>query len=262
MNLSRSTVDAILCARMGSSRLPGKIMLPVAGRPMLQFTIERLRHSSRIARLVVATSNRLEDDAVARLCDRLSVPCYRGSVDDVVDRVYRCARHYDMAHIAFFGGDNPLIDPSVCDEIIGVYLSSLGSYDYVTNNFPPTYPDGQEVEVTSFQTMKTVWLEAKGERQREHLLTVLWDNPQRFRIFNVTLQPNLHHERWTLDFPEDYKFLNSVVESLYPTNPMFGMQDVIDYLNKHPELREINAMHSGYYPWLEPRPSNPSRHHQ
>ena len=251
MTLLIAAVDAILCARMGSSRLPGKTLLPAVGKPMLQLTIERLQRSRRRGRLVVATSDQAEDDAIAKLCDRLDVPCYRGSADDVLDRVYRCACHYAMAHVAHFGADNPLIDPSLCDEIIGVYLSNLGRWDYVTNNCPPTYPDGQEVEVTLFAALETAWREATDPRHREHLLTFLWENPQRFRIHNVTHEPNLHHERWTLDFPEDYEFLRAVFEALYPTNQAFGMWDVIDYLDAHPELREINAIHRDYYPWVK-----------
>ena len=250
MSPSISAVDAILCARMGCSRLPGKALLPAAGKPMLELTIERLMCSRRLARLVVATSDQIEDDAIFKLCARLGVLSYRGSAEDLLDRVYQCARHYAMAHVAYFGADNPLIDPSLCDETIGVYLSNMGSWDYVTNNYPPTYPDGQEVEVTSFEALETAWREATDPRHREHLLTYLWENPQRFRIHNLTQTPNLHYERWTLDFPEDYEFLRIVFEALYPTKPAFGMWDVIDYLDRHPELRKINIMHRGYYPWL------------
>lgn len=126
MTQSTSSVDAILCARMGSSRLPGKSLLPAVGKPILELTIERLRRSRHIARLVVATSDRTEDDVIADLCVRLDVPCFRGSAEELLDRAYWCARHYTTAHVGYFGADNPLIDLSLVDEIIGVYLSNLG----------------------------------------------------------------------------------------------------------------------------------------
>lgn len=250
-------VDAILCARVGSSRLPRKILLPVVGKPILQLTLERLRYSRQIARLVVATTVQEEDDEVAHLCDRLSLQCYRGSAEDVLDRVYSCARHYGMQHIAHFGADNPLIDPNLCDDVIGVYIEKSGGWDCVTNNRIqdqlPTYPDGQEVEVISFAALETVWREEKNPRRREHLLSFLRENPQRFRIRKLNHVPDLHHERWTLDYPEDYEFLCVVFENLYPHSPWFSMRDIITFLDENPHVRKINAMHVGYT-WYKGHP--------
>ncbi|MCH7564855.1 MAG: glycosyltransferase family protein [Gemmatimonadetes bacterium] len=244
-----ATIDAIVCARIGSSRLPAKVLLPIVGRPVLQVVLERLRRSERIGRVVVATSAEPEDTPIVDLCVKLAVPTFRGSALDVLDRVYRCAVHFEMVHVAYFGADNPLIDPSLCDEIIGVYLEDLGEWDYVTNNLPPTFPDGVEVEVLSLAALEIAWREAEGPPYREHLLTYLWDNPQRFRIRNVAQATDMNWERWTLDFEEDYELVRRVFEALHPKKPNFGMWDVVAYLDKNPQLRSLNAMHRGAYPW-------------
>lgn len=131
-----------------------------------------------------------------------------------------------------------------------MYVDNLGKWDYVTNNYPPSYPDGEEVEIISLEVLDTAWREATDVYYRKYLLTYLWENAQRFRIRNVAHEPNLHQERWTLDFQADYELLRSLFEALYPVNPLFGMEDIIEYLDAHPELRRINAMHRDYYPWL------------
>lgn len=239
-------IGAILRVRMASSRLPGKVLLPAAGKRMLLHTLERLRRSQLLDPIVVATSEDASDDPIVDLCKSADAPCFRGSLDDVLDRFYQCATAYQMQHIAEFKGDNPLIDPVVCDQIGKIYLDHVGQYDYVTNNHPPTYPDGQEVEIFPYSALATAWKEAKEPFQREHVTPFIWDQPERFRVLNVRMDPNLHHERWTLDYPEDYTFLRAVFEGLYPGNPAFSMKDVIRFLDAHPELRKINEVHAGY----------------
>lgn len=244
------TVGAVVRARIASSRLPGKTLLEAAGKTMLEHTLERLARSRLLGPIVVATTVLPEDDAVVDLCRAVGVPCFRGSADDVLDRVYSCAKEYAMEHVAHFGADNPLIDPAVCDEILEVYVS--GSWDYVTNNLPPTYPDGQEVEVTSFDVLERVWADAREPHHREHMLTYLWEHRGRFRIRNVERRPSLADERWTLDHPEDYELVRAIFEALYPSRPGFSVDDVLGFLDARPELREVNAHLRCAYPWLGP----------
>jgi spore coat polysaccharide biosynthesis protein SpsF len=238
-------VGAVVRARMASNRLPGKTLLEAAGKTMLEHTVERLARSRLLGPIVVATTALTEDDDVAGVCHAIGVPCFRGSPDDVLDRVYSCAKHHALEHVAHFGADNPLIDASVCDEILEVYVD--GSWDYVTNNLPPTYPDGQEVEVTSFSALERTWSEAQEQRHREHVLTYIWEHPDRFRIRNVERRPPLADERWTLDYPEDYELLRAVFEALHPANPAFGIDDVLAFLDAHPELRALNSAHRRPY---------------
>jgi spore coat polysaccharide biosynthesis protein SpsF len=145
-----------------------------------------------------------------------------------------------MEHVGHFGADNPLIDPALCDAVIGIYLE--GGWDYVTNNLPPTVPDGEEVEVTSYAALDTAAREASDPRHREHLLTFLWEHPDRFRIRNVTREPSLHHERWTVDTPEDWELVRAVFDAL---DPGFTIADVIAFLDEHPQLRTA----PGSYDW-------------
>lgn len=210
---------------MESTRLPGKALLRAAGKTMLEHTVERLSRSRRIDRIVVATTREPADDAIADVCSSIGVDCFRGSADDVLGRVFACASECGMTDVAHFGADNPLIDPAICDEVIGVYLD--GGWEYVTNNFPPSYPDGEEVEVTSFPALERVEREATKPHQREHFLTYIWENPQSFLIRNVTHEPNLHHLRWTLDTPQDWDVVGRVFEQLYGENPTFGVADIV-----------------------------------
>lgn len=243
------SVDAVLRARATSTRLPGKTLLEAAGKTMLEHTVNRVSAARRIDRVVVATTESPEDDAIGRLCERIGVPSFRGSETDVLGRVHDCAKLFGMEHVAHFGADNPLVDPAICDEVIDVYLA--GDWDYVTNNYPPTFPDGLEVEVTSFAVLETIAAEATDARHREHLLTYVWDHPERFRIRNVERSPALNHERWTLDAPEDVPLVTAVLEALAPVNPEFGLADVLEYLDARPELRPPPASQAERYDWLE-----------
>jgi spore coat polysaccharide biosynthesis protein SpsF len=231
---------------MRSERLPGKVLMPAAGKPLLCHMIERLRKSRFLEDIVVATTRDDADQPIVDLCLGESIPCFRGHADDVLDRFYSCAREFQMTHIALLGADNPLIDADVCDQVLGVYLERASELDYVSNHHPPTYPDGQDVEVLPFPTLEKAWQEARKPFQREHATPFIWDQPELFRCHNVVMQPDLHRERWTLDYPEDYEFIREVFESLYPHNPWFSMQDVLAMLDARPALREVNANRASY----------------
>jgi spore coat polysaccharide biosynthesis protein SpsF len=232
---------------MKSSRLPGKVMLPVLGRSMIALNIERLRRARTIRRVVVATSVHPMDDVIARLCQEEGIAVFRGSEEDVLDRIYRCACHFGMTEFAKLTADNPLIDPAIIDRVIGFYLEHRGQFDYVSNNHPPTWPDGQEVEVVTLAVLEVAWREARLSFQREHVTPYVWDQPNRFRIGNVALADDhlYHNERWTLDYPEDYQFIKRVFEELYPAKPDFGMNDVLLLEQARPAIKAINAHYAG-----------------
>lgn len=237
------SIDAVVRARVASTRLPDKTLLRAAGKTMLEHTLERVARASFVDRVVVATTDDPADDAIAGLCAAAGVPCFRGSADDVLGRVHACAAEHGMTAVAHFGADNPLLDPAVCDEVLAVFAA--GGWDYVTNNMPPTFPDGQEVEVTSFAALETAAREATEPRHREHLLTYIWDDPGRFRIRNVEHDPDLHHVRLTLDTPEDWRVVHEVIETLAPRDPAFGLDAVLALLEERPELRHVG----GDYAW-------------
>ncbi len=231
---------AILQARFSSSRLPGKVLQPLLGKPMLSRQIERILRSERIDRLVLATSTDPEDDAVAAVAAETGIACSRGSLDDVLDRFYRAALPYQPQHIVRLTGDCPLIDPAVIDGTIWFYLE--GRYDYVSNALEPTFPDGLDVEVFRFFALEAAWREAMLPSQREHVTLFINQAPGRFRIGNYGhAGGDLSHLRWTVDEPEDLALVMRIYEALYPKDPAFSMEDILVLLERDPSLMKINT---------------------
>lgn len=232
---------AVLQARYGSSRLPGKVLKPLLGRPMLARQIERLRRSRCITNLVVATSNRPEDDPIAKMCVEEGVSCYRGSLDDVLDRFYRAVEHLRPKTLVRLTGDCPLADPNVIDACVDFFRK--GSFDYATNAIQPTFPDGLDVEVMSFDCLEHAWREARLPSEREHVTPFIYAHPERFRIGHFRQENDQSRMRWTVDEPGDLEFTRAVYAALYPGNPYFAMPEILALLDANPELQELNSRH-------------------
>lgn len=232
-------VLTILQARTSSSRLPGKVMLPVLGKPMLARQLERVRRARLIGDLLVATSIDLSDDSVESLCRTEGVNCFRGSLNDVLDRFYQAAIRRNPDIVVRLTGDCPLADPEVIDAVIGFFLS--GNHDYASNAVEPSFPDGLDVEVLRFSCLKTAWEEARLPSQREHVTLFIHGQPDRFNIGSFRREPNLGHLRWTVDEPADLEFVRRVYETLHPQNPGFGMAEILDLLSANPEIGAMNA---------------------
>lgn len=229
----------ILQARVSSSRLPGKVLEPILGQPMLARQLERLARCREIDHLIVATSGDATDDAIAGLCRRLGVECFRGSLENVLDRFYQAAIPHAPAHVVRLTGDCPLADPALIDALIRFHLAE-GS-DYASNCHEPSLPDGLDAEVMRMEALATAWREARLPSEREHVTPYLRNHPERFRIRLWKNPVDLSAHRWTVDEPEDLEFVRAVYAALYPRNPAFGMQDVLDLIAQRPELAEINA---------------------
>ncbi len=230
---------AVLQARVSSSRLPGKVMLPILDRPMLARQIERLKRVRGFDTLVVATSTQPEDDAIAQLATAQGAHCFRGSLDDVLDRFYKAARKYQPAIVVRLTGDCPLIDPAVIDSCIEFFHA--GSFDYATNAVQPTFPDGLDVEVMRFNCLEQAWLQAKLPSEREHVTPYIYTRPESFRIGHYRGQKDLSACRWTVDDSDDLEFVRAVYAELYGAKPSFAMHDVMALLERRPELAKINA---------------------
>lgn len=231
-------IAAILQARMSSIRLPGKVLKPILGRPMIGLQIERLKRLKSIDSLIVATSDHSSDDELELVCEELGVRCFRGSLDDVLDRFYQTALSVEPDHIVRLTGDCPLTDPAVIDRVTRFYLD--GNYDYVSNTIAPTFPDGLDAELFSFEALKRAWQEAKLPSEREHVTPYLYTNPSLFSIGSYREEPDNSHLRWTVDEKKDLEFVSAVYEELYPTNPDFCMEDVLLLLQRRPELQALN----------------------
>jgi spore coat polysaccharide biosynthesis protein SpsF (cytidylyltransferase family) len=231
-------VLGVLQARVSSTRLPRKVLLDLAGKSVLEHTIERLRSCRSLDRLVVAIPLGKEDDILAEICEKLNQEYFRGSVEPL-DRFYRAACHYRASNIVRLKSDCPLIDAALVDEVVARHLKE--GNDYTGTTLFRSYPLGQDVEALTFCTLETVFREAKWFSEREHLTLYIAKRQDRFKIGSVMRCPDLSGMRWTIDHPEDYKLLHAIYQALYPVNPDFVIDDVLEFLENHPELKEINT---------------------
>ncbi len=233
-------VLGILQARMSSTRLPGKVLKPLLGEPMLARQIERIRRAGSLDLLILATSTGPEDDAVEVLAASLDMPCFRGSLDDVADRIYQAAQAHRPAHVLKLAGDSPLTDPGVLDGLVRFHVD--GGFDYSTNGMEPTWPDGLDGEVFTFDCLERVWREATQSSEREHLVPYFLRHPDAFHLGHYRRDgEDLSHMRWTVDEAEDFDFVTRIYETLYPANPSFTTEDVLDLISRAPDLLGINA---------------------
>jgi spore coat polysaccharide biosynthesis protein SpsF len=245
-------IVTIIQARMSSTRLPGKVMLPILGKPLLIRMLERVQTAKFIGQLVVATSTNPDDDEIEKLCTNENIICYRGHLTDLLDRHYQVAKLYNADAIVKIPSDCPLIDPSVIDRVIDHYVKS-DKFDLVSNLHPATYPDGNDVEILSFAALECAWKDAVKDYEREHTTPFIWEHDEHFAIGNVKWETGLDYSsshRWTIDFPEDYEFIRKVYVELYPENPAFDLNDILNLLKRKPEIAEINQQYLGRY-WYE-----------
>jgi len=240
-------------ARTSSSRLPGKVLMPLCGEPLLFRLIERVYKASLRGTIVVATTERDEDDIIEQLCQERGLNCFRGSVNDLLDRHYQLALEYKADALVKIPSDCPLVDPSVIDCVIGYYLDNPGCFDYVSNLHPASWPDGNDVEIMSLEALTAACTEAQRGFEREHTTPYIWENPDQFRIGNVTWSSGKDYStshRWTIDYTEDYRFIAEVYERLYPYNPAFGLNEILSLIEKNPGLSEFNKRYAGQY-WYD-----------
>ncbi len=225
-------VLAILQARMSSTRLPGKVLRPILGRPMLALQIERLRLAKTLSRIVVATSTGAQDDPIAALCDDIGADCFRGPLEDVLARFIGALDAFGPAeHFARLTADCPLTDPDLIDRAVGEHRETGADYTHVQRRW--SFPKGLDVEVCRTASLRAVDALARGE-DREHVTRFIYTHPDRFRIHAIDRDPPLRF-RWTVDTAEDFAFVEAVYRDLYPANPAFTTQDILDWQARHPE---------------------------
>jgi spore coat polysaccharide biosynthesis protein SpsF len=265
---------------MASVRLPGKVLLDIAGQPMLVRVYERARLASTIAEVVVATTTDPADDAIEELCRSRGYPCYRGSNQDVLDRYYRAARQFEAGVVVRLTADCPLMDPGIVDLAVQAFLGRLvvtgqgqaveapsndlnprrmvvrdgqfriaglspaNEWDFAATRLPPpwvrTFPIGLDVEVCSFAALERAWREADQPHQREHVMPYLYDQEGRFRVLVLDHDPDYGALRWTVDTAEDLELVRRVFAH-FQGREAFSWIEVLDLFARHPELSEINA---------------------
>ncbi len=230
-------VVAIVQARMGSTRLPGKVLKDLAGETMLARVVGRLRHADRINELLVATTDRPEDDAIVDECRKLSVLVSRGDQDDVLDRYFKAAQFASADVVVRITADCPLIDPEITDTTIARFIDEVP--DYASNTMVRTYPRGLDTEVMSFSALSKAWQKAQKSYEREHVTPYLLEHPSEFRLVSVVGDRDYSTHRWTVDTPEDLLFVRTVYERL-KAKGMFSWRAVLALLDRESELSELN----------------------
>lgn len=225
-------ISATVAARVGSTRLPGKVLRPILGKPMLALQIERIRQSRLIDDVILATSDQPENDALEALARELGIPCFRGSEEDVLGRITGALRAFNVDIHVEFMGDNPVPDPLLIDSIIGVYLKHQDEYDYVSNALKTTYPPGAEVSVYPAAVLLDAEQRVSDPGLREHVGIHIYRHPERYRILNLEAPPwlrfpDIHLE---VDTEEDFEVVSAVYEHLYPRNPGFSLLQAVEFL--------------------------------
>ena len=231
----------IVQARMTSTRLPGKVMKRVLGKPLLEYQLERLRRVTLADEIVVATTTNAEDQPIVDLCERLDVPCFRGSERDVLARYYEAATQHPADAVVRVTSDCPVIDPAVVIEVIRYYRDQRDRLDYVSNGLSRTYPRGMDTEVFSYQALREAYVEATDEPEREHVTPFIYRRPKRYRLANVAFRKDASRHRWTVDTREDFELVRRIIEGLYPGNRNFTLADMLELIEAHPDWAEINA---------------------
>jgi len=227
---------AIIQARMGSTRLPGKALTEIKGKPMLRHVVERTRRAEMVDDLVVATTINEMDQTIVSLCEAEGWLYYRGSEEDVLDRYYRAAVYYGADIIVRITSDCPLIDPEIIDSVIKVFINEKA--DYASNTLHPrTYPRGLDVEVFSFAALKHAW-EDTDPALREHVTPFLYRHPEKFKLIRVAHEIDLSPMRWTVDTLDDLRLVSKIYDCLDENS--FSWKEVLDIIKKHPRWLEIN----------------------
>jgi spore coat polysaccharide biosynthesis protein SpsF len=242
---------------MGSTRLPGKVLRPLAGRPMLARIVERVRACPSVAAVVVATSDREGDEPIRQLCAAERIECFAGSEQDVLDRFYRAARHAGGDPLIRITADCPLVDPGLIAKLAALFAE--GHYDHVGVATGAgaiflgqgRYPDGLDAECFSAAALERAWREATSPQDREHVTPFIWRQSDLFRTGHVTSPVDYSQLRWTVDNEADFELIARIYEALYRPDRVFGMDDVLEYLAAHPDIAATNEAFVGKEGYLE-----------
>lgn len=242
MDKGLTRVVLIVQARMSSSRLPGKVLKDIAGKPMLEWVVERCRKASSVDFVAVATTMDSSDDDLAQFCERKGYPVYRGNLYDVLDRYYQAAKMFHADVVVRVTGDCPVIDPQEIDRLLSAFFESEA--DFAANRLPPpwkrTSPIGLDAEVCWFSALERAWKEAVEPFEREHVMPYLYDQDGRFKTFLLQYEQDYSAKRWTVDTPEDLELIRQVFQRLASPSD-FSWREVLSLFEKEPGLAEINA---------------------
>ena len=231
----------IVQARMTSTRLPGKVLRTVLGKPLLEYQWERLKKVRGADEIVIATTINDTDRPIVEFCQTRGIACFRGSEADVLTRYYQAAMKFKADIVVRVTSDCPLIDPDVIDDAITEFCSYGDACDYLSNTVKRSYPRGLDVEVMSYVALEAAAHAARKPGEREHVTSYIYNHPYIFQLRQFASAEDYSSHRWTVDEPADLELINMMLEALYPVTPDFRLDDCLDLLERHPEWKAINA---------------------
>jgi len=235
---NKKTIGIIIQARSNSTRLPKKVTKKIEGKTILEHVIERAKKIKNCSRIILATTNKKEDDILENTAKKLDIEVFRGSEEDVLDRYYQSAKFFKIDPIVRVTADCPLLDADIAEKVINFYFQN--NYDYVSNVNPPTFPDGMDVEVFNFKSVEKSWKEAKLRSEREGVNDYILKNPHLFKMGNLANDEDISNIRLTLDEKEDMILIKKIYKELYNKNYFFGLKDILELFKRKPELIKIN----------------------
>jgi spore coat polysaccharide biosynthesis protein SpsF len=238
MDKSETSITVIIQARVGSTRLPNKVLKDLCGKPVLWHVVNRLKQSKLISEIVIATTILPEDDAIQQFCEENNIKYYRGSSENVLSRYYEAAKQFNAETVIRITSDCPVIDPALLDEMISDYLSSKTGY--LSNSLLRTYPRGLDAEIFSFNVLEKTYKEAEKNYELEHVTPYIYKHPELFSLRNFATDVDFSFYRWTLDTEEDYTLIKEIYENLYTEGKIFLWKDILKLFELKPELIEIN----------------------
>ncbi|AUG56266.1 cytidylyltransferase domain-containing protein [Acetivibrio saccincola] len=227
-------VSAIIQARTGSSRLPGKVLKEICGLPVLVHVINRVKQAKKVNEIIVATTDKASDEVIVDISEMENIKVFRGSEEDVLERYYKTALHFKSDIIVRITSDNPLTDHRLIDKIVENLI--IHNADYSCNNMPSTYPYGLDCECFTFQVLEEAFFNAKDKYEREHVTPYIRENKELFKIVSIKGNDNYSHLRWTLDTQEDYNHIKEIFENLYHKNKYFLTEDIIQFLQENKRI--------------------------
>ncbi len=231
-------IIAIIQARMSSSRLPGKVLMKLGKKTVLEVIIDRLKFSNRLDEIVVATSTSISDDKIVEFCKERNINCFRGSEQNVLNRFFNAAKLNKADIVVRITSDDPFKDPEIIDKCIEILISK--NLDFCANNNPPTFPEGLDVEVFKMDALIKAENNSTSEFEREHVTQHFYKNNELFSQYNLKSPENYSHYRLTLDTQEDFDLISKLYNNLDCERRLVKLDEIIEYLNHHPEIVDIN----------------------
>jgi spore coat polysaccharide biosynthesis protein SpsF len=237
-------IIAVIQARMDSTRLPGKVLADIEGKPLIWHIFNRLQKISSISEVVISTTNKSTDKPLIEFAKKENIAYFAGSQNDIIDRIYKTGEKFSCDVLVKINADCPLIDIKLIENGINLFISSKNKPDLVTNCVEETFPEGMQYSIFNFSIIKKIWLTLKESFWREYFYRFMLENKNDFSIINIKNEQDLSKLRWTVDYQEDLEFVKKIYNKLYTKNQFFGMNEIINVLKENPEIAKINEKYS------------------